>query len=175
MSQQVINIGTTPNDGTGDSLRTAFNKINNNFSELYSLSNSDQLVYTVGNTNQTILEVPSASFTRGKFDIYSIDPVTANSQTVSIDAFTFASQTDVKFSAHSTVFNGNPVTTYSMDVDSGSVRLKVDPFVTGVLQHFVTYRVEFMGIITTGLEMETEDGLGALVTEENALVFITTE
>lgn len=36
MSQQVINVGTSSNDGTGDPLRTAFNKINSNFSELYN-------------------------------------------------------------------------------------------------------------------------------------------
>lgn len=36
MSQQVINIGTSPNDGAGDPLRTAYGKCNSNFSELYS-------------------------------------------------------------------------------------------------------------------------------------------
>jgi len=35
MAQQIINIGSSPNDGTGDPLRTAFSKINNNFTELY--------------------------------------------------------------------------------------------------------------------------------------------
>lgn len=36
MAQQVINIGASPNDGTGDQLRTAFEKCNDNFTELYS-------------------------------------------------------------------------------------------------------------------------------------------
>ena len=35
MARQNINIGTTANDGTGDPLRTAFDKINDNFIELY--------------------------------------------------------------------------------------------------------------------------------------------
>ena len=35
MARQNINIGTTANDGTGDPLRTAFDKINDNFAELY--------------------------------------------------------------------------------------------------------------------------------------------
>ena len=35
MAQQTINIGTSPNDGTGDPLRNAFNKSNLNFTELY--------------------------------------------------------------------------------------------------------------------------------------------
>lgn len=36
MAQQTINIGTTANDGTGDPLRTAFDKVNDNTTELYS-------------------------------------------------------------------------------------------------------------------------------------------
>jgi len=35
MAQQTINIGTTANDGTGDPLRTAFDKVNDNTTELY--------------------------------------------------------------------------------------------------------------------------------------------
>ena len=34
MAIEDINIGTTPNDGTGDSLRVAGQKINDNFAEL---------------------------------------------------------------------------------------------------------------------------------------------
>jgi hypothetical protein len=36
MTQQTINLGTTANDGSGDPLRTAFTKINANFTDLYS-------------------------------------------------------------------------------------------------------------------------------------------
>ena len=35
MAQQTINIGSAANDGTGDPLRTAFDKINDNFTEIY--------------------------------------------------------------------------------------------------------------------------------------------
>ena len=38
MAKQDINIGSTANDGTGDPLRTAFDKINDNFTELYAVS-----------------------------------------------------------------------------------------------------------------------------------------
>ena len=38
MAQQTINVGSSANDGTGDPLRTAFNKINANFSDLYGTS-----------------------------------------------------------------------------------------------------------------------------------------
>lgn len=36
MSQQIINVGSAPNDGQGDGLRTAYIKCNNNFTELYA-------------------------------------------------------------------------------------------------------------------------------------------
>ena len=38
MAQSGINIGTLANDGTGDDLREAFVKVNNNFTELYARS-----------------------------------------------------------------------------------------------------------------------------------------
>ena len=36
MAQQTINIGTTANDGTGDAARIAFDKVNDNFTELFA-------------------------------------------------------------------------------------------------------------------------------------------
>lgn len=36
MARQIINIGSSANDGTGDPLRTCFDKVNDNFSEVYS-------------------------------------------------------------------------------------------------------------------------------------------
>ena len=41
MADQIINIGAAPNDGTGDPLRTAFSKTNNNFSELYTATGAN--------------------------------------------------------------------------------------------------------------------------------------
>ena len=38
MANQTINIGATANDGSGDPLRTAFDKINDNFTEVYTVS-----------------------------------------------------------------------------------------------------------------------------------------
>ena len=36
MTQQTINLGIYPNDGTGDDLRTAFTKVTANFTDLYT-------------------------------------------------------------------------------------------------------------------------------------------
>ena len=48
MAKQTINIGTVANDGTGDPLRTAFDKINDNFTELYSDDAGDVNSVTAG-------------------------------------------------------------------------------------------------------------------------------
>lgn len=41
MAREIINVGSAPNDGTGDPIRQAYIKCNNNFSELYSFRQSD--------------------------------------------------------------------------------------------------------------------------------------
>jgi len=52
MSKQTINIGTVPNDVTGDTIRSSFNKANLNFTELYSAvltSEAQNLIYATPN------------------------------------------------------------------------------------------------------------------------------
>lgn len=41
MPKQVINVGTSANSRSGDTIRAAFIKANENFSELYNLANAD--------------------------------------------------------------------------------------------------------------------------------------
>jgi hypothetical protein len=43
MTQELINIGTLPNDGTGDPVRVAFQKINNNFSQVFNGNTFSQI------------------------------------------------------------------------------------------------------------------------------------
>ena len=45
MAQQVIDVGTSASDGTGDPLRDAFTKVNDNFTELYSTAENQGLTY----------------------------------------------------------------------------------------------------------------------------------
>jgi hypothetical protein len=52
MTQYVINIGTLPNDGTGDPLRTAFNETNLNFNQVFA---AGPVLSNVRITNNTIL------------------------------------------------------------------------------------------------------------------------
>ena len=77
-SQEYISVGVTPNDGLGDPLRTAFGKINNNFSNLFQTAVNTTTAYTTGLTaNQVIYEYPANAFTQGAFQIRS--SITANS------------------------------------------------------------------------------------------------
>ena len=69
MAKQTINIGTNQDDGTGDLLRVAFNKVNENFTEIYnelggaSLSslNFNSNVISTDTTNQDIVLSPSGA------------------------------------------------------------------------------------------------------------------
>lgn len=48
MGRQSINVGTEPNDGSGDNLRDAGGKINDNFEELYGMLGGDSASSNVG-------------------------------------------------------------------------------------------------------------------------------
>ena len=71
MARQVINIGSSANDGTGDPLRTAFDKINDNFVELYGGDNDintldanlnvNNFAITTGVTNGNITVTPNGT------------------------------------------------------------------------------------------------------------------
>ena len=71
MARQNINIGSSANDGTGDPLRTAFDKINDNFVELYGGDNDintldanldvNNFAITTGVTNGDITVTPNGT------------------------------------------------------------------------------------------------------------------
>ena len=115
MARQLINIGTIENDGTGDKLRDAMDKINDNFQEVYtelggdSLSNLDLSGNTIssGNSNGNIILDPNGT---GKV---LIDNLALSGNTIS-----------------STDTNGN----ITIDPDgTGSIVLSSDVSVTGTL------------------------------------------
>jgi hypothetical protein len=71
MARQNINIGSSANDGTGDPLRTAFDKINDNFVELYGTDNDintldanlnvNNFAITTGVTNGDVTVTPNGT------------------------------------------------------------------------------------------------------------------
>jgi len=87
MAKQTINIGSSANDGTGDPLRTAFDKINDNFTELYGTDNDintldanmnvNNFAITTGVTNGDVTITPNGT---GNINLGSI---TFNGNTMS--------------------------------------------------------------------------------------------
>jgi hypothetical protein len=140
--QEIINIGTLPNDGEGDPLRVAFGKINNNFASLFSTATSTTEFSSSGTApNQVIWEVPVEQFTQGQFQILSGNPVNNDSQNITISAHISPDLSVIKWTGYATTFNGNVVTTYDMVISSGNVQLLVTPLVNEDLQHFIATTV----------------------------------
>lgn len=147
-SQEVINIGTNPNDGTGDPLRVAFDKINNNFTALFQTYTNSTISATTGNTQgQVIFETPANTFTQGQFFIKTIHDGTANSQFIQLSAQINNDLDDVKFTGYGSTFFGNPTTSYDMAVDivSGNVQILVNPLASANLTHYVASSVMYGG------------------------------
>ena len=95
MSLQIINVGQSANDKSGDPLRTAFTKVNANFTELYAKASADVQIPAQGSnsgkyltTNGTALSWGTVSqdrlvngsfnFTLGIDGTVNFDPSSAN-------------------------------------------------------------------------------------------------
>lgn len=140
-TQQIINVGTLPNDGEGDPLRVAFQKVNNNFSNLFNTASQITLANTTGSSSgQVIFETEIGNFSQATFQIRTSDQL-SNSQSITLNAQLNNSETDVKFTAFGTTFIGNALCRYDMDVYSSNVRILCDPLVSANLTHIVTAQV----------------------------------
>lgn len=173
-SQEYINIGAYPNDGTGDPLRVAFEKINNNFSNLFSTTYNASEAITTGTTpNQVILENPANTFMQGTFIIKSYNPNNIDMQNITLSAAITNDQSDVKFTGYATTFNGNAVCTYDMDVYNNYVRVLINPLSNVELKHYISYQITNSSIVE-GLTLEL-DGYpsGSVLGTEDDLDIIT--
>jgi hypothetical protein len=100
MAKQTINIGTTANDGTGDPLRTAFTKVNDNFTEVYDTA---QAAFDYANTIVSDTQIDpfartqaNAAFDKANTVIYShIELTERHEPTGNIVSFTRPPNTDV--------------------------------------------------------------------------------
>ncbi len=145
-AQEVINVGAAANDGTGDPLRTAFQKINNNFSNLFYTATNTYSVYSTGlDPNQVLVEIPVASFTQATFQIQSNDENTTENQGITIAAQLMQNGVGVKFTGYGTTFTGSGICNYDMDISSGNVRLLTNPIANTTIFHFISAQVTFTG------------------------------
>jgi hypothetical protein len=100
MSKLSINIGISPNDGKGDPLRVAFEKINRNFNELYLVTSAGSNLYLTENTIQatnTGGDIILAAMPGGQVIVHSAltatGTVTCADAVASNDAMTFGQAT----------------------------------------------------------------------------------
>lgn len=174
-AQEYINIGSQANDGEGDPLRTAFAKINNNFSNLFFTTTSTSNTFTVGlDTNQVIYETSANTFSQAKFQIRSSDPGTDDMQDITITASITNNLAGVRFTGYGTLFEGNALCRYDMDVLDGNVRLLINPIKNAVILHFIASEVTFIGTSPPGVDIAL-DGYPAnsLMGTENGLILTT--
>lgn len=130
MAKQTVQIGTTTNDNTGDPLRTAFDKINDNFDEIYIAGPVSSNISISGTTVSTasgqlsltsdngVIEVQGDLFITGKItgdnssilEIMSpivINSIQAENEIVSFsDPIKLPTLTTTERNALSTVANG---------------------------------------------------------------------
>lgn len=173
MTQELINIGAQANDGEGDPLRTAFAKINNNFTQLFGTGWATIETVTFDDTKQAIFSIDANVFTMAQFQINSFDPASNNSQNIMLNAAISNDLSTVKFTAHGTTVNGDYVVgNYDMDVVSGVVNIYVNPLINDQLKHFIGYQIMFNNNVV-GTPLGLENGFDALGTEN--LIVLTTE
>jgi len=127
MAKQTVNLGSSANDGTGDPLRTAFDKINDNFDELYLYSTAatgNNITITANtiasdNTNGNIILDPNGT---GDIVVATGAELTLTDHTDNAVLFSDASG-NLTMSAGFTFDGTNVATTGSISVNS---RLKLE-------------------------------------------------
>ncbi len=169
-TQEIINIGTLPNDGEGDPLRVAFGKINNNFANLFPTAINTGSSYTVGDTpGQLIFETDANTFTMGQLYMYAADVVGNSSQSTQLNAQINQEKDAAKFSAVGTSVFGTPLTTYSMQVVGGNVQLLANPLVDDTIFHFIGSQIIWIGANVAGLLIGIDGYVDSVMSTENDL------
>jgi hypothetical protein len=168
MTQEIINIGAEPNDGEGDPLRTAFEKVNNNFSQLYSTGFFTSEAYSTGNTaGQVIFTSPVESFTQGIFQVNSNDTSSTDTENIMLNVSVINDGSGLKWNGHNTLFNGNVLTEYDVDIFDSNVRILVNPIIDTTIYHFISAQITWTGVPVPGLSIQTESIVDATIETEN--------
>ena len=146
MAKQVINIGAVANDGTGDPLRTAFDKVNDNFTELYS-DDAGDVDSVNGQTGVVVLDTDD--ITQGTTNLYNAThtgdvtgdvALTIADNAVSYekiddefttsDTLTAAAAVDVDFDA-AQVFTLTPTSSTTLNITNPKIGISKAIIVTG--------------------------------------------
>jgi len=191
MAQEIINIGTTPNDGTGDPLRTAFNKVNENFTELYTDDagdvNSIEATAPIARDNATgavTISLSDLGVTSGKLAADSVitdkildlnvttakiadDAITTDKLANSINTTITDLQTD-KYDKTGGTISGNATITGNLIVDTNTLYVDSSNNRVGIGTDSPSSKLEISG--ATG---SYDSGIGFNATGTGARVYRT--
>lgn len=140
MAKQTIGIGSTANDGTGDALRDAFDKVNDNFTEVYA----DDFVTTARLADDSITEA-HLDVTNSPVDGYVLTYDSGSS------GFTWEEKFDGDITG---IVAGNGLTG---DATSGDASLAVGAG-TGITVNANDVQISDGGVDTTQLAADAVDG-----------------
>ena len=119
MAKQVINIGTTANDNTGDPIRDAFDKVNDNFTELYTDDAGDvnSITATAPIARDSATGAVTISLTDGGISTQKIadDAVTADKLANSINTAITDNTAKVTNATHTGEVTGSAALTIAND------------------------------------------------------------
>ncbi|CAB4129308.1 hypothetical protein UFOVP112_406 [uncultured Caudovirales phage] len=121
-----VNIGTTPNDGTGDDIRTAFDKVDKNFSNVSQFLSSTTYSFLNANISQTL----NTNYLNASNVFIANTTGTTASITSNITAGNLISNTGL-YSSGTSNFTGN---TYATNLDvSGTLAVKANVRVSAAI------------------------------------------
>lgn len=144
MAKQTIDIGTTPNDGTGDALRDAFDKVNDNTDESYLTSrilvNQTNKDTTLGGTidstkeyfldgiidmGATQIEIPSTGITINGFD-FNTSGLTSSENSYTMFVNAVGGSGDVLWKDFKIEVTGTSSQVLDIEADTGFEAFEID-------------------------------------------------
>jgi hypothetical protein len=130
MTQQIIRVGNLPNDGKGDPLRTAFNKINSNFTELYLASDSGTvllqqitLLTTTNESNQVFDIVDATTFNSAKYLIQAVSGTAFHLEEILM----MHDNTNAYIMQYARINSVQPLVTFNAVLENEQLKLLVTP------------------------------------------------
>ena len=183
MAIQIVNIGTIANDGTGDDLREAFVKVNNNFTELNARSTESTTVANLGGAGEGVFgQISGTELQFKKIIAGTAITLAADSNAITINSTAtglpslqvFADNNNITLDSNGnalTLAGGGTTTTNlsgtTLTISSvTSVQTDTDPKLTATL-NAQTNNITNVGNMTGnvhGLDIRTFDGLQQYLT-----------
>jgi hypothetical protein len=183
MAIQIVNIGTIANDGTGDDLREAFVKVNNNFTELNARSTESTTVANLGSAGEGVFgQISGTELQFKKIIAGTAITLAADSNAITINSTAtglpslqvFADNNNITLDSNGnalTLAGGGTTTTNlsgtTLTISSvTSVQTDTDPKLTATL-NAQTNNITNVGNMTGnvhGLDIRTFDGLQKYLT-----------